>query len=215
MDADTAWQVLAAERRAFADVLDTLAPEQWEAPSLCGHWSVREVVTHMTVGQSGTFRGFATAMAGARGRLEVANRILVDRRSSRPTAEIADDLRRYAEHRFTPPTMDWHAPLTDFLVHRLDVTVPLGLPLGGGASAWPDVLGFLVTPRARMGFTGAGMPRLSLRASDVDWSHGTGDEVTGPAAVLALSLTRRPARCDELVGPGAAALGEWAAGRPG
>lgn len=212
MQADAAWETVATERRAFADLLDTLSPAQWEAPSLCGAWTVREVATHMMVGQTGTFAGFLSAMVKARGRFDVANQVLVDRRSSRPTSQIADDFRSHAEHRFAPPTMDWHAPLADLLVHRLDVIVPLGLPSDRPLDAWPEVLGFIVSRKAQMGFTAAGQPALSYRATDVDWTHGAGPEVSGPAEVLALALTRRAARLDELEGPGAAELRAWAEG---
>ncbi|MEU2830507.1 maleylpyruvate isomerase N-terminal domain-containing protein [Streptomyces lavendulae] len=30
----------------MADVPDTLTPAQWDAPSLCGAWRVREVAAH-------------------------------------------------------------------------------------------------------------------------------------------------------------------------
>ena len=38
---------IAAERRAFGDVLDGLSEPDWEKPSLCAGWRVREVVAHM------------------------------------------------------------------------------------------------------------------------------------------------------------------------
>lgn len=39
---------LAREERAeLADLLATLGPDQWEAPSLCAGWRVRDVVAHM------------------------------------------------------------------------------------------------------------------------------------------------------------------------
>ena len=38
-----------AERRALADVLDTLTPEEWRSPSLCAGWTVQDVVAHMTL----------------------------------------------------------------------------------------------------------------------------------------------------------------------
>jgi hypothetical protein len=39
---------LAREERAeLADLLATLTPAQWEAPSLCAGWRVRDVVAHM------------------------------------------------------------------------------------------------------------------------------------------------------------------------
>ncbi|HNM85526.1 MAG TPA: maleylpyruvate isomerase family mycothiol-dependent enzyme, partial [Mycobacterium sp.] len=34
------------ERREFADFLATLTPEQWDEPSLCSRWRVRDVVAH-------------------------------------------------------------------------------------------------------------------------------------------------------------------------
>jgi len=36
-----------AERTDLADFLVTLTPEQWEAPSLCEDWRVRDVVAHV------------------------------------------------------------------------------------------------------------------------------------------------------------------------
>jgi uncharacterized protein (TIGR03083 family) len=35
------------ERADIADFLDTLTAEQWNEPTLCPGWSVRDVVTHM------------------------------------------------------------------------------------------------------------------------------------------------------------------------
>lgn len=37
----------AAERRDLADYLDTLTKEQWEQPSLCPGWTVRDVAGHL------------------------------------------------------------------------------------------------------------------------------------------------------------------------
>ena len=41
--------VIAAERRAVADMLDGLSPQQWETQSLCSGWSVRDVAAHLSV----------------------------------------------------------------------------------------------------------------------------------------------------------------------
>ena len=35
------------ERADLAEFLATLSPEQWEAPTLCAGWRVRDVVAHM------------------------------------------------------------------------------------------------------------------------------------------------------------------------
>jgi hypothetical protein len=38
-----------AERLSFADLLEGLSDEQWDAPSLCAGWTVRHVPAHLTV----------------------------------------------------------------------------------------------------------------------------------------------------------------------
>ena len=40
---------IAAERRELAGLLDGLSAEQWDAPSLCDGWAVRQVVAHLTM----------------------------------------------------------------------------------------------------------------------------------------------------------------------
>ena len=41
---------IAAERTELAAMLDDLSPAQWDAPSLCAGWRVREVAAHMSMG---------------------------------------------------------------------------------------------------------------------------------------------------------------------
>ena len=41
--------LIAAERQALATVLSGLTPEQWDAPTLCAGWRVREVTAHITM----------------------------------------------------------------------------------------------------------------------------------------------------------------------
>ena len=39
-------QMAREEREEFAALLEELTPEQWESPTLCERWRVREVVAH-------------------------------------------------------------------------------------------------------------------------------------------------------------------------
>jgi uncharacterized protein (TIGR03083 family) len=41
--------VVAAEFSALAGLLDAASAEQWDTPSLCEGWRVREVVAHLTM----------------------------------------------------------------------------------------------------------------------------------------------------------------------
>jgi uncharacterized protein (TIGR03083 family) len=212
VDETAAWTTVATERRALADLLDTLTPEQWATPSLCTGWTVRHVAAHLMVGPTGSIAGFLTAMVRARGSFARANQRLADDRAELPTDTLVADLRERAGSRFTPPGTDWHAPLTDLLVHRLDITVPLGVDHGRPLDPWADTLDLLVSRRASPGFIPKGLPALTYAATDLDWSRGTGPRVEGPAEALALAVTRRPVRLDQLAGPGSAALRTWARG---
>jgi uncharacterized protein (TIGR03083 family) len=47
---------------------------------------------------------------------------------------------------------------------------------------------------------------LTLRATDADWSHGTGPEVSGPILSLVMAMTGRKEPLDDLTGDGVATL---------
>jgi hypothetical protein len=53
---------------------------------------------------------------------------------------------------------------------------------------------------------------LRLRATDVDWSHGDGPEVTGPGLSLLVAMTGRPGGLDALSGEGLATMRSRTAG---
>src|SRR3954453_21202416 len=58
---------ITAERTAFGDVLEGLSESDWNAPSLCSGWRVREVVAHMTMPLRISALRFAGEMARSRG----------------------------------------------------------------------------------------------------------------------------------------------------
>ena len=47
---------------------------------------------------------------------------------------------------------------------------------------------------------------LTLRATDANWSHGTGPEVSGPILSLVMAMTGRKQADDDLAGEGVATL---------
>lgn len=203
------WDTIATERRALADDLEGLTAEQWEQPSLCGDWTVRHLAGHLVVPHVIKLRTFAVEIAKAAGNFDRANSRLAIREGQRPTAELVADLRRHAESHFHPPGFGSEAPLTDILVHGYDIRLPLGLPAERPPAPFRHALDLLVSPKARRGFVAKGRPPARLVATDLDWSHGDGDEVSGTAADLALALLRRSVRLDTLSGPGAPALAAW------
>ena len=47
---------------------------------------------------------------------------------------------------------------------------------------------------------------LTLRATDAEWTHGTGPEVSGPILSLVMAMTGRKVADDDLTGEGVATL---------
>jgi uncharacterized protein (TIGR03083 family) len=201
------WDEITAQRLALADLLDTLDDAQWRTPSLCAGWTVQAVVAHLAPGPGGAMLEFLPLLVKARGRFGRANDLAVQQAAKRPRPELVADLRAYAGDRFAPPLMGPRAPLTDVLVHGLDIRVPLGIDPPDGA--WSDVLDFLVGSMARLGFVNGRLPGVRLESTDREWAHGSGPVVTGDAPWLALAVGGRPAALEHLAGPGLADVSAW------
>ena len=210
------WAAIERERTDLVDQLEGVSEEGWKTLSLCGAWTVRDVLAHLLSPLTpGVKRRFVVAMVKARGNFDRANQLLTAGQARLSTPELLAGLREHAASRFHPPGLGSEAPLTDVLVHGLDIRIPLGLDTDRAADSWRSSLAFLCGPEARKGFIARPLPGLSLRATDVDLSApvgGGGDEVTGPASALALALLGRTAWLDHLDGPGVPVLTKWAAG---
>ena len=209
------WATLAEERRATADLLAGLTDDQWARPSLCSAWTVKDVAVHLVPTTGKGMGEFVWATVRARGNVHRASESLVAKYAAAMSpAEIIGKLRADAEDRFAPPGVGALGPYTDVLVHRLDIAVPLGIAVDRPIEHWRASLDFLVSNKGRRGFVKRGLPQVTLRASDLDWSHGSGPEVTGPAAALGLSLCGRAALLDRLNGPGRESLATWVGSTP-
>ena len=195
---------IAAERRALVERLRGLTDEQWRTPSLCEGWTVHHVLAHLTT----PFLVSRPAMGlrflrhrGIGSAMDATARTL----AARPPEELLDVLEANARSSFVPPGFRLPTPLTDVVVHSADVRWPLGDP----PADWhrPErlrpVLDFLVGPLAVGGFLPPSRRSgLRLVATDADWQHGRGAEVTGPSLLLAMSLLGRAPALDGLAGEG-------------
>lgn len=204
------WDDLAAERRAIADRLEALTPEQWRVRTLCPAWDVHGMAAHLTVPCTFTTLEMVTGLVRARGNPDRLSLLMAARRADQSPAELVAVLREKAEARNAPPIVGVMGPYTDALVHLQDILIPLGLTDDRPAERWRPLLDFLVSRRGRVGFVAARLPGVRLVASDLDWAHGSGPVVEASAVVLGLAIMRRTPRLDELAGPGADVLREWA-----
>src|SRR4051794_25171766 len=127
MDLDALWAAIDAERVGLADLLDDLAPAEWEQPSLCSGWRVRDVAAHLALAQTGAGRA-ALDLLRARGSLQRMIHDTALRHAALPTAQLAGQLRGMAGSRRRAPGVTPLEPLLDVLVHGQDIAVPLGRP---------------------------------------------------------------------------------------
>jgi uncharacterized protein (TIGR03083 family) len=200
------YDIIANERRALADMLDTLTPEQLRRPSLCSGWTVREVAAHLVMPLETGLPVLALAIVLARGDFDKANVKLTSRHAARPVGELAGSLRDNAGHRFKPPGMGPEAPLTELLVHGQDIRRPLGIDREFGEERMTIALRFLTETKARWFVTPGRLEGLAFEATDLDWSHGAGATVRGPAEALLLAITGRSAALADLKGDGVPVL---------
>ena len=198
--------LIAEERLRVADFLDTLTDEQWCTQSCCGEWTNELVVAHMLVGPVLGLRGSMPAMLKARFNLARANDINAHELAKMGRDAMVAALREHAEHRFTPPGFGPEAPLTDIIIHGQDISRPLGVELDVPTSRWTYALKTAVSPRFGPISARKHLPGLRFEATDLDFTHGTGPSVTGPARDLAHAMWGRVSAVNALTGDGVATL---------
>ncbi len=165
------FEEIARERRALADVLQGLDEQQWATQSLCSGWSVGEVAAHLVVPLITPMWRFGLTMLRAGGNFDRANHNAAVAMQRKHGREVARILRQRATSRFTPPGYDARAPLTDVVVHGLDVCVPLGIDHPVPEPSKLAVLAYLTTPKNGIARY---VPGVRWEATDVGWTAGEG-----------------------------------------
>jgi uncharacterized protein (TIGR03083 family) len=192
-------QAVATERRALADIFESLDEAQLRTPSLCDGWTVKLVAAHLTtmfnVGfPRMTLRIIGEQMSFARAVDRVAKEL-----ANRPIEAIAAQLRANAENHRHPPGAPL-APLTDIIVHGQDVCRPLGLTRTVPFDSVVMSMAHITSGRA-FGFLPAARIRgLRLVATDGDAAWGKGHVIHGPALSLLLAVMGRKVALTDLGG---------------
>jgi uncharacterized protein (TIGR03083 family) len=195
MNDDALAPLVAASYTALAGVLDRLPASGWDTPSLCEGWRVREVVAHLTMPARYDEESFmAELRADGFDFTKLSNRI-ASRDATLPPDELVANLRSDVLQRWTPPGGGYHGALNHVVIHGLDITVPLGQPRTASDDAVRVVLDDLTAGGGHAHF-GVAIEGRTLRATDLDWSHGSGPELSGAAEDLALAV------CGRTVGAG-------------
>lgn len=206
LDRPALWSAVHAERAALADDLAGLDDAAWATHSLCGAWTVQDVVAHLTAAASTGRARWLTSIVGARFDADLHNaRRLAEHRGATP-AETLDRFRRVVTSKAAASghTAAW---LGEVVVHAQDVRVPLGLTGEPPVAAVTEVARFFAardfTVRSRTVSRG-----LRLEATDGPFAVGDGPAVRGTTLALTMAMAGRAVFCDRLTGDGVPALRE-------
>ena len=192
------------ERLEFADFLAGLTPEQWDAPTLCEGWSVRDVAAHCVSFEQ--MSGGAVAARFLRGRLQTdrINALGIADLAGRSTDDLVALMRDNAEPHGFGGGFGGRVALTDNMIHHQDIRRTLGIPRAITTERLHTAMDFA---RYASTIRGAWQARgVRLVATDLDWSHGRGPEVHGTGEALLMAMAGRSDALRDLEGPGTATL---------
>ena len=194
------WALAHAERATLAEDLSGLEAERWRTPSLCGNWTVREVLAHLTAAASIGPVAWMRSVVGARFDFNRHNELRLAEQLGNSPEETLARFSRVQDSTVAPwgPKNAW---LGEVVIHGEDIRRPLGLP-SRTPTATADRLArffsrteFAVVSRSRI-------RGLHLEATDADFSVGVGPLVRGPVLSLLMVIAGRPAHTADLDGGG-------------
>ena len=200
----------------FREFLTALPVERWDESTLCGGWTVRNVVAHLTAGRTIPVAKVLAKVAAGGFRIDavvdkVSRKFAAEHTPAEIRATFAEETSRPKERGLAgiePP----NAKLADNVTHLYDICVPLGIDAGLPAERLVAVLEAL--PRVGMWKSKQRAKGLRIVADGLDWSYGEGPEVQGSADSLILAFGGRTQVLDDLEGEGVAVLRERLAGGP-
>ena len=190
------------ENADFAAYLHGLDDADWEKPSLCEGWRVRDVVGHILYGNELKLRtlpwklarfGFSSDRSG--------KHYSIARAEGRTPAQLAIDFEQRDAWAGTCRVFPPKLVLLDRLTHHQDIRRPLGHPREVPAQRLVPCLD--AAPRLGSVFRAKRRTKgLRFEATDVDWSWGDGPVVRGPGEALLLAMLGRQQAVADLEGDG-------------
>jgi uncharacterized protein (TIGR03083 family) len=198
-------ELISAHRRALADALDGLTVDQWRGESMCAGWSPAHVLAHQTMPFRLSGEEFMAGMQRCGGDFTAFSDEVADRDSRIPPAELIGTLRDNAGNPWSPPGGGLSGALSHDVIHGLDIGWPLGLRYEIPDRAMTTVLSSVAGDGQQTLF-GVPLDGIQVKATDLDWRTGEGEELTGQSRDLLMLLAGRRVPGDRFAGPGAARI---------
>lgn len=201
-----------ADDAEMGDYLTRLDAPDWEQPSLCEGWRVRDVVGHILDGNELRLLTLPLRLARHGFSSDRSGKVhSIARAEGRTPASLVRDFTTRNRWAGTCKVFPPRLVLLDRLVHHQDIRRGLGhertVPeerLVACLDATPT-LGTVFGAKKRS-------EGLRFEATDVDWTWGDGPAVRGPGEALLLTMLGRPQPLPELDGEGHATFAGRVAG---
>lgn len=207
MHQEPIWQAIRRQRTDLATFLETLSDSEWNVPSLCTGWLVRDVAAHIILESRYTNRNSLVSLFKHGLNLNKFMFVFAKEVGQKPTQELVAMLREDIDKRITPVLTKPSGVLADLVIHEQDIR----LAIGREKDFDPEVLRLVLQEFDGGGF-GIGeilvglhknLKSLKLVASDIGWSRGESElSVEGRAQDLLPALAGRPFTLIRLKGDG-------------
>jgi uncharacterized protein (TIGR03083 family) len=192
------------ERADLAAFLATLTPEQWQAPTLCTRWRVRDVVAHIISYDNLGARELLAVAARARFRPGRINDTALTRYDQHSPEQLVALLTGNMRPSGQPAALGGRAGLVETLIHHQDIRRALGQPRAIPAERLrPGLHTALIAPDIARPWLLRG---VRLVASDLPFAFGIGAVAEGPAEAILMTIAGRTDAISELSGPGQARM---------
>jgi uncharacterized protein (TIGR03083 family) len=188
-----------AEYGAFLELARTLTPEEWDTPSLCTEWSVGDVVLHLA---------YHTHRDGLRETAPSMEKVTA-KLVAREHAETREGLLDWLSRPVPASAQRAKGNVCELVIHSQDIRRAIRRPREYPESTFRLSLDTCATVLGTVfvvGRTHRVAKGLRLAATDIEWTHGSGPEVTGTAEALLMAIAARPAALADLSGEGVATM---------
>ena len=197
--------MIGAERASLVTALAALDDADWAKPSLCAGRTVRDTVGHIVATASLTPPKFIGGFVGSGFNFaKFSDKGIQKTVAGRSNADLVEALRGKINSHTAPPgpTASW---LGETVVHGEDVFRALGDYRPHPIEHVVAVADFYAGSNALIG-SKKRIDGVTLVATDADWRHGTGPEVSGPMIALVMAMTGRKVALTDVTGEGVAVL---------
>ena len=153
------------ERADLAELLTSLSPEQWDAPTLCEKWRVRDVVAHLYSYDELSTPGLMRRFARGGFVLNRVNAVGVNEYTRRTPDELLALVKANLEPSGLPGYFGGLVALIDGTIHQQDIRARSASPAPSRPDRLRPTLQYALWARRGVvgDLSGPGQPRLAKR----------------------------------------------------